>query len=211
MRLKINEKKVMKKKTLYLLRHGQSVYNKMDILQGQIDSPLSDKGESDAKKIAPHFKKLELKHVAYSPLLRAKQTAMIINDELDLPTSEWKDIREISFGNWQDEKKYEYWEPFRHDFYEHGTPAPGGESRNDLYKRVEREIHNICNSIDDSPILVACHGMVMRVLLGYWFTNKTEKGFRSIKVPNLGVFKVEVEFDKEKIHPLSYKLVDLLS
>lgn len=201
----------MKKKTLYLLRHGQSVYNKMNILQGQIDSPLSEEGEFQAKDMAPYFKKLGLKHVAHSPLLRAKQTAMIVNEQLNLPMSEWNDIQEMNFGDKQSEKKYEYWDQFRRDFYEYGTPPPGGESRDGLYRRVEREIHNICNSIDDSPILVACHGMVMRVLLGYWFTNKTEKGFRSIEVPNLGVFKVEIEFDKERINPISYKFVDLLS
>lgn len=201
----------MKKKTFYLLRHSQSVYNKMNILQGPLDSPLSDEGKLEAKRIAPHFKDLGLKHIAYSPLKRAKQTAMIVNECLGLPTSEWNDIQEMSFGDWNYEQKYEYWGKFRHDFYEHGTPPPGGESRNDLYKRVENGILDICNSIDESPILITCHGMVIRVILGYWFTNKTEKGFESIKVPNLGVFKVEVEFDKEKIHPLSYKYVDLLS
>ena len=201
----------MKKKTLYFVRHGQSVYNKMNILQGQIDSPLSDEGEEQAKKVAPRFKKLDVKHIAHSPLLRAKQTANIINEQLNLPMSEWNNIREMSFGNWQHEKKYEYWEGFRHDFYEHGTPPPGGESRDGFYRRVEGEVLNICNSIDESPILVVCHGMVIRVLLGYWFTNKTEKGFRSINVPNLGVYKVEVEFDKDRIQPLSYKYVDLIS
>ncbi len=201
----------MNKKTLYFLRHGQSVYNKLNILQGQIDSPLSDEGEAEAKRVAPRFKDLGVKHVAHSPLLRAKQTAMIVNEQLGLPTSEWKNIQEMSFGKWQHEQKYEYWEQFRRDFYEHGTPPPGGESRNQLYKRVENEVHNICNNIDESPILIACHGMVIRVILGEWFTNATEKGFRSIKVPNLGVFKVEVEYDKTRINPLSHKYVDLLS
>jgi len=206
-----NSKKCMKKKILYFVRHGQSVYNKMNILQGQIDSPLSEEGEEQAKNVAPKFKNLGLKHVAHSPLLRAKQTAMIINEQLNLPISQWDDIREMSFGKWQNELKYEYWDDFRHDFYEHGTPPPGGESREELYRRVEKEVLNICNNIDESPILIACHGMVIRVLLGKWFTNATEKGFRSINVPNLGVFKVEVEFDKDKINPISYKYVDLLS
>lgn len=202
---------IMNKKTLYFLRHGQSVYNKMNILQGQIDSPLSDEGEAQAKEVAPRFKKLGLKHVAHSPLIRAKQTAIIVNKQLNLPISEWDGIKEMSFGSWQHELKYEYWDDFRRDFYEHGTSPPGGESRKGLYRRVENEVHNICNTIDEAPILVACHGMVIRVLLGEWFTNATEKGFRSIKVPNLGVFKVEVEYDKTRINPLSYKYVDLLT
>jgi len=201
----------MNKKTLYFVRHGQSVYNKLNILQGQIDSPLSDEGDAQANIVAPKFKQLGLKHVAYSPLLRAKQTAMIINKELGLPVSEWQDIKEMSFGNWQHELKYEYWDDFRHDFYEHGAPPPNGESRDGFYRRVENEVLNICNKIKEAPILVACHGMVIRVLLGSWFTNRTEKGFRSINVPNLGVFKVEVEYDKERINPLSYKYIDLVS
>ncbi len=201
----------MLKKTLYLLRHGQSVYNKMNILQGRIDSPLSEEGERDAELIAPKFKDLGIKHIAFSPLLRAKQTAMIINKYLDLPFSEWTDIQEMSFGDWQHELKYEYWDKFRHNFYEKGTPPPGGESREQVYRRAEREIHNICKNVDDSPVLVACHGMVIRILLGEWFTNATEKAFRSIKVHNLSLFKVEFEYDKNRINPISYKEVKLLS
>jgi broad specificity phosphatase PhoE len=207
----INVTIFMNKKTLYFLRHGQSVYNKLNILQGRIDSPLSDEGEHEAKVIAPKFKKLELGHIAHSPLLRAKQTAMIINEQLNLPISQWQDIQEMSFGDWQHELKYEYWDGFKHDFYEHGAPPPGGESRNQVYRRVEKEVHNICKNVNESSILVACHGMVIRIILGEWFTNATEKGFRSIKVPNLGVFKVEVEYDETRINPISYKGINLSS
>jgi len=207
----INVMIFMNKKTLYFVRHGQSIYNKMNILQGQVDSPLTEEGEEEAKVIAPKFKKLGIKHIAYSPLLRAKQTAMIINEQLNLPVSQWKDIQEMSFGDWQHELKYEYWDDFKHDFYENGTPPPGGESRNQVYRRSEKEVHNICKNIDESPILVACHGMVIRILLGEWFTNATEKGFRSIKVLNLGIFKVEVEYDETRINPISYKQIKLSS
>ncbi|MBD3156334.1 hypothetical protein GF369_00750 [Candidatus Peregrinibacteria bacterium] len=201
----------MQKKTLYFLRHGQSVYNKLNILQGQIDSPLSEEGEKQAYDLAPRFKNLNLKHIAHSPLLRAKQTAEIVNKQLNLPLSEWEDIREISFGKWQHELKYEYWEDFRRDFYEHGTPPPGGESRNELYRRVEKEVHRIVNTVNESPILIACHGMVIRILIGEWFTNATEKSFRSLKVPNLSVYKVDIEHDKEELRPTAYEYLGLLS
>lgn len=199
----------MEKKLLYFLRHGESVYNKMGILQGQLDSPLSKEGKKDAIKAAPVFKKFELEHIAHSSLVRAKQTAQIVNEQLNLPISQWENIKEMDFGGWQSELKYEYWDEFRNNFYAHGTPPPGGESREELVKRTEHTVKEICNEINESPILIVCHGMVMRMLFGEWFTNKTIKEYRELSMPNLALYKVEVEYDAKKLNPLEYKYIDV--
>lgn len=201
----------MEKKLLYFLRHGESVYNKMGILQGQLDSPLSKEGKEEAIKVAPVFKKFELKHVAHSPLERAIQTAQIINEQLNLPTSEWENIKEMDFGGWQSELKYEYWDDFRNDFYVKGASPPGGESKEQLVKRSEHTVKDICNKVDESPILIVCHGMVMRMLLGEWFTNKTMKEYRQLSMPNLALYKVEVEYDAKKLNPLEYEYIDVFA
>jgi probable phosphoglycerate mutase len=199
----------MENKTLYFLRHGQSVYNKIGIIQGDLDSPLSPEGRKDVEKHSLFFTKLNLKHIAHSSLSRAYKTAEIINEKLDLPTSEWDDLKEMDFGKWECEMKFENWDQFRTDFYQHGKPPPGGESKRQVFERAKKEVLNICTEISDDPVLIVCHGMIMRILLGVWFTNSTEKEMRAIEMPNLALYKVDVKFDAKEIRPTGYEFIDV--
>lgn len=199
----------MKKKTLYLLRHSQSQYNKIGIIQGDVDTPLSKEGRDEVKKMALVFKNFELKNIVHSPLARAAETAEIINEHLNLPINSKEDLKEMDFGEWSAHAKVEEWDKFRRPFYEFGQAPPGGESKNDLFKRAEKAIHEICEEVDDDPVLIVAHGMVYRVLLGKWFTNDTEKEIRQLEMHNLSLYKVEVEFDKDRILPIKYKYIDI--
>jgi len=199
----------MEKKKLYLLRHSQSEYNKIGIIQGDIDTTLSQEGREEVKKMAPVFKNFGFKNIVHSPLARAKETATYINEHLNLPISIKEELKEMNFGAWSAHTKIEEWDKFRRPFYDEGHAPPGGESKNDLFKRVEKAIHEICQEIDEDPMLVVAHGMVYRVLLGKWFTNDTEKEIRALKMHNLSLYEVEVEYDADKIRPLKYKYIDI--
>ncbi|MFC1600306.1 histidine phosphatase family protein [Patescibacteria group bacterium] len=199
----------MLSKTLYLLRHSQSVYNKIGVIQGDVDTPLSKEGRDEVKKMAKIFKKFELENVVHSPLERAKETAEIINEQLKLPSAVKEDLKEMDFGEWSAETKVEHWDQYRTDFYEDGKPPPGGESKGGLFKRVANAIHEVCLEVDDDPILIVAHGMVFRVLLGEWFTNSTEKEIRQIKMGNLSLYEVEVKYDVDRILPKKYKYIDI--
>lgn len=199
----------MENKTLYFLRHAQSVYNEIGIIQGDLDPDLSEKGRKDIKEYAPLYASLELKHIAHSPLLRAKKTAQIIADVLNLPTSGWHDLEEMDFGKWDLEMKIEHWDKFRTNFYQHGMAPPGGESKRQLFERAEKEVINICNEIEENPIMIVSHGMVIRILIGQWFTNSSEKELRAIAMPNLALYKVKVKYDSQQIRPEDYELIDI--
>jgi len=200
----------MERKTLYFVRHGESVYNKLNIIQGDVDPPLTKLGEDQAKELGVLMKEYEIKCMAVSPLIRAKQTADFINLSLNLPILYYEDLREMYFGKWQGEFKQEHWEKFKRNFYEFGEAPPGGESKNELIKRGEKCVLQICNDIGEHPVLLVTHGMLVRFLLGYWFTNNTEKEIRALHMPNLGVYKVEVEYDRENIRPKKHEYIDLM-
>lgn len=199
----------MEKKKLYFLRHAQSEFNKIGIIQGDIDTPLSQEGRQQAKQKAQGFKIYNFKNIVHSSLLRAKETAAYINEHLNLPMFEKDDLKEMDFGAWSAHVKVEEWDKFRRPFYEHGQAPPGGESKNDIYKRVKRAVHEICMEIEEDPILVVAHGMVIRVILGKWFTNDTEKEIRSLEMHNLSLYEVEVEYDANQILPVKYKYIDI--
>ena len=76
--------------TLILIRHGESVWNRAGRIQGQVNSPLTDLGINQAKAISDHLSGILLNQeleIYTSPLDRAIQTAEIIAQGIDHPSS----------------------------------------------------------------------------------------------------------------------------
>lgn len=199
----------MHKRHLYFLRHAESVYNREGIFQGQLDSPLTKEGEHEAESIIPKLKDFGFKHIACSPLSRARQTANIINKELRLWITQFENLQEANFGSLQTEKRAPVWEEFKRNFYENGNPIGGGESKNDFFKRIEHCVREILQEIHEDPILVVSHGMLMKILIGEWFTRSNYEDLNAILMPNLALYKIEVKFDKDKVIPEKYEFIDL--
>ena len=76
--------------TLILVRHGESEWNRDGRLQGQVNSPLTDLGINQAKAIRDYLSGIILNQeleIYTSPLDRALQTAEIISQGIDYPSS----------------------------------------------------------------------------------------------------------------------------
>lgn len=92
----------MHKVTLYMVRHGQTIYNKTGRVQGWKDSPLTEEGRKVAVYCGRGLRDITFDAAYSSDLKRAADTAQIILDEnlQDKPTlQERKTLREISFGH----------------------------------------------------------------------------------------------------------------
>lgn len=59
---------------IYLVRHGQTDWNKLKVMQGRTDIPLNEKGIEQAKVVGEKLRGINFDAIFYSPLLRAKQT-----------------------------------------------------------------------------------------------------------------------------------------
>lgn len=70
------------KKTVYFVRHGQSVDNASPVFQS-VDSPLSKKGIAQANSIAERLSVIEFEALIASPVQRAKETAEYISEKTD--------------------------------------------------------------------------------------------------------------------------------
>ncbi len=83
---------------LYIVRHGETVWNTEDRMQGVKDSPLTDKGKSHARSMGEKLKKLGIDFSALytSDLGRACSTAELINKNLGIEVKRKKDsVKEI--------------------------------------------------------------------------------------------------------------------
>ena len=83
---------------IYILRHGQTVWNKSRLLQGSRDIELCEDGRSVARERRDQLKDVDFDVIYSSPLKRAYETACIIRGDRDIPIIKDARLREINFG-----------------------------------------------------------------------------------------------------------------
>ena len=92
---------------LYIVRHGETDWNKKRRIQGQVDIPLNDLGRSLARKTAKGLSGIPFEVCYTSPLGRAKETARLILEGRKTPILEDQRIIEMSFGDYEDKERKE--------------------------------------------------------------------------------------------------------
>ena len=179
---------------LYLIRHGQSVWNASQRLQGQADIALSDLGQQQAERVAGRLATSNLTHVYSSDLIRAKHTAQPVANALGLPVVEHAALRERHFGDWQglewDNLVAQYpteWEPVFRGIDGH---APGGESYRDMYTRSERFLKDLADDRTVERVALFTHGGTLRCLIGNLLGMPPERVWR-FRSDNCGITVIE--------------------
>lgn len=148
-------------KPFYLIRHGETEANANRIAAGgELDSPLTELGHTQAKDVANVIHTLQIKptKVIHSPMSRARDTANHINNALKLLMHEVDDLREHVMGEWEG-KPWEEVMPLVH-----GNVRPkGGENKDDFGVRVKRVFTEILETHDD-PVMIVAHGGIFHAL-----------------------------------------------
>ena len=168
---------------LILLRHGQSQWNLENRFTGWKNVPLTEKGETEAKKAGELLKKhnIHVDRVFSSVLERANRTAEIAiihaelnnlleNNKLIMTCSE--KLNERDYGDLVGLNKRETADKFGKDQVHiwrrsYDTPPPNGESLKDVVERVSPYFkENIKPFIDKGEnILIAAHGNSLRAMM----------------------------------------------
>ncbi|MGM0847059.1 MAG: histidine phosphatase family protein [Bacillota bacterium] len=144
-----------------IVRHGQTDWNKERRLQGRTDIELNKEGERQAALARNFLKDGEWDAVITSPLLRAKRTAEIINEELKLPLVEMQEFVERHFG----ESEGVLIEESRAGYLNEGSP--GQESREKVAARALKGIKEIQTRFPDGNVLLVAHGALIGILLAH--------------------------------------------
>jgi probable phosphoglycerate mutase len=153
---------------------------------------LSAEGRLQSELLRDRLQYYDIDALYSSNLIRAKQTAEIINEALLLPHEIREEIREISFGLLEG-KSDEYIEEHFHDFKEEqkklleDIPYPGGENGTSVYERAMPLIQEIVQS-GKKNIVVVTHGGTIRVLLAALFGRNQAKRFLfGVSLKNTGI------------------------
>ena len=86
---------------LYLVRHGETDWNKVKKIQGQVDIPLNQFGKHLAEETAEGLHDIPFDLCISSPLSRAYETARIILEGRDVPIITDARIGEMAFGEYE--------------------------------------------------------------------------------------------------------------
>ncbi|TYS18602.1 histidine phosphatase family protein [Rossellomorea vietnamensis] len=142
-----------------IVRHGQTDWNKERRLQGRTDIDLNETGERQAAEARDYLYKEEWDVIFTSPLKRAKRTAEIINERLQLPLLEMEEFAERYFG---EAEGLLIEESLRK--YPNGG-SPGQESREEVVDRAIRGVKEIQRRFPDKNVLLVAHGALIGLLL----------------------------------------------
>lgn len=144
---------------LYITRHGQTDWNAIRKIQGRTDIPLNDTGRQQAATTSDELKDVDFDVIFTSPLIRAVETAKIINELHHVPILQDERVIERSFGenegtNIEDMDFSKFWHPNQTHLY------PTSESVNDFYDRIYHFIDEIKETYRGKNVLVVAHGGV---------------------------------------------------
>ncbi len=188
---------------LYIVRHGETDWNKERKVQGYTDIPLNDYGRHLAEETAEGMEKIHIDLGYTSPLSRAKETAQIILKDRGIPLIEDDRIKEMGFGSYEGMRSSGEDRALESDAFnkfftdtENYIPPLGGESVSDLYARTGAFLDELCAREDlaGKSILVSTHGAAMTALMNRIRGNVTVRDFWKNQVPpNCAVTMVKVE------------------
>ncbi|HUH18239.1 histidine phosphatase family protein [Albibacterium sp.] len=185
------------KRSLYIIRHGQTDLNKMGIVQGRgVNSPLNDHGILQAKAFYESYRHIPFDHVITSTLLRTHQTVEAFIQD-GIPWVQHAGLDEISWGIYegkhQDEeiaagfnKLVESWIGGDLD-----VCVDEGETPNQMKIRQQTAIKDILEITEgDKNVLICMHGRAMRMLLCL-LTNQSYSLMDTFPHTNTALYKVD--------------------
>lgn len=178
-------------KHLYFVRHGQTVWNVEDKICGMTDSPLTQKGREQAKEAAELLLKgnYRIDEILYSPLSRARDTALIISEVTGIPAREEKRLKEQNFGKWEGTSP-RAGIPFREDKKNFVYDFDGGESMVRFCHRIYDLLDEIRDEESDKIYLLVAHNGVARAVQSYFY-NMTNDEFSRFGIQNCEIIKLE--------------------
>lgn len=155
---------------IYLVRHGETLWNKDLRYQGHRDIPLSEVGLAQAEKISARLAAEKLDVIYASDLSRAMETARIIARPHNLPIKTEPRLKETNFGLWEGLTYKELNEQFPEDMNgwrtnPRDTKIPGGESLAEVMLRCKEGMDALIKENLNRTILLVAHGGIIRMII----------------------------------------------
>lgn len=160
--------------TIYLTRHGQTLWNIEKRLQGRGNSSLTEDGIERAKELRDRIKNIHIDIIYSSPIERALNTANIIKGDKDIEVVTDDGLMEMCFGDYEgritDEimKENPSWNIGLIMKGDTKLSAPSGENLAEVRDRVSKTMDRIIEENKGKTILIVAHGITLKALMYYF-------------------------------------------
>lgn len=200
----------MAKTVIYLVRHGESIGNKMKIALGHTDLPLTELGVEQAEMTAKSLKDVVFDVIYSSDLKRAMQTAEPHARLRGMKVIGVEGLREMFCGEWENQPMETVIERDPEAFYVHwrkifgNFQMPGGESVPEAAERFYVTLRSIAEKHPGQTLLIASHAAVIRGTWGHKILGlKGEEIGSKLPFPSNASYSV-LEYENGKFTPVSY-------
>ena len=187
----------------YLIRHGETDWNKGGRYQGWTNIELNDVGKEQARLLGKRFKYIPVDAVYVSPLTRARQTAAPLAEAAELTPVVDEHFKEINFGEWEGHTSAELSEKYGKaytDFFDDpfSHPMPGEGSFQHVMKRAVAGFNELEERHRGQNVAIVSHGGLLRVML-VGLLNMTNEFYRKTWMTNTSITVLDVMEDGRKL------------
>lgn len=193
----------MKSKTIFLIRHGETDYNRRGVVQGSgVDADLNDMGRAQAAAFFQAYQHVAFDKIYISALKRTFQTVKSFI-ELGLPYEKYEGLNEISWGVMEGKVPNNFDNDYYRDLIERwnagetSLTTDGGESPEQVRDRQKVVIDLILSRPEEETILVAMHGRAMRILLS-WLMELPLANMDQFEHSNLCLYKLRYDYETKQ-------------
>jgi len=187
---------VSTRKTLYVVRHGQTEWNLAQRMQGRLDSALTETGRRQADVHGRTLARLGgAQALLVSPLGRTRATAELLNAHLGSTVRLADALMERDSGDWSgltlaeiEAAHPEQWRARQADPYHHRPP--GGENLVDMEGRVAGLLESLLQAPEEVVVLVT-HGVMSRVIVKR-LANLSAQVAVTVRHPNELFYRLEL-------------------
>ncbi|RKD28051.1 histidine phosphatase family protein [Caminicella sporogenes] len=185
-------------KKIYLVRHGETLWNYMSKTQGCKNILLSKKGIFQAKAVANRLSSFDEKYIKIysSDLDRCLITAKYISQKINKEIEVLKDLREMNFGSWEGLTSEEIKQNYLSEYNiwrntPHIANIPNGENLKSVQKRCLKAIYKICDEFEEGSVIIVSHGVAIKtIILGV--LNIDLSNYYKISLNNGSINKIEI-------------------
>ena len=162
------------RKKLYLMRHGETLFNLLNKVQGASDSPLTEKGIRQAEATRKYFERHQITfdHAYSSTQERAVDTLEIATGN-KMPYTRLKESKEMNFDLF--EAEFAHLQPKGPDSFEHFYADYGGETASEVRNRIYSKLFELMSQPDHENVLTVSHnGAIYFFLQCIWADENSE-------------------------------------
>jgi probable phosphoglycerate mutase len=198
---------------IYIVRHGETLWNKDKRLQGSVDIELSDYGRQLAMETGEALKNTTINRIYSSPLKRAYETAALIRGDRQIDIITDNRLKELSFGCFEGQNfselikddaltfKYFFKQP---QLY---VPADDAETLEHLIERagefMQEVIEPLAKAENPERVMIVAHGALNKAIMSYIKKHSTEYFWSGGLQKNCNVIIVDYSPEKN-----AYEIID---